>query len=77
VQAPNVWPGVMEQVSPRQQSPVVVQAPAEATQAVPVGGLARQRNTPWASGTHGVPPQHSAENWQRSPPAMQQGAWPV
>jgi hypothetical protein len=67
----------MLQVRPGQQSPVVVQAPALATQAVPLGGLARQRRTPLASGTQGVPPQHSEENWQRSPAATQQGGCPV
>jgi hypothetical protein len=67
----------MLQVRPAQQSPVVVQAPALCTQAVPVGGLARQRRTPMASGTQGVPSQHSEANWQRSPAAMQQGGVPV
>jgi hypothetical protein len=64
-------------VPPAQQSPVEVQAPPDFTQVGPVGDGGRQRSTPLASGTQGVPPQHSAENVHWAPPAMQQGATPV
>src|SRR5262245_59132266 len=74
-QVPALWPGVMLHTRPAQQSPVVVQAPSLGTQLAPPSGLARQRSTPWASGVHGEPSQHSAENWQRLPGSTQQGRW--
>jgi hypothetical protein len=55
--------------NPVQQSEVDVQVPPDAMQALP------QRKTPPAPGTHGAPPQHSAEKVHWLPAAMQQ-VWP-
>jgi hypothetical protein len=62
----------MLHVRPVQQSPVLVQAPPLATQVV-----VPQRSTPWASGTHAAPSQHSLEKVQRLADSTQQGRWPV
>jgi hypothetical protein len=62
---------------PVQQSPVEVQLPAAFTQVTPPSLGCRQRRTPWPSGTHGVPPQHSAEKVHLLPAVMQQGGVPV
>jgi hypothetical protein len=65
----HVWPG--------QQSLGDVHAPPVATHVGPVELGGRQRSVPVASGTQGVPPQHSEANAHCWPAAMQHGATPV
>jgi hypothetical protein len=77
-QVPLGAPGGMLQVKPAQQSAVAVQVRPVPTQVIPPSGAcAAQRSTPWLSGRHGTPPQHSVEKAQRLPAEMQQGGSPV
>src|SRR5438046_1674551 len=66
LQVPLSAPGGMMQVTPAQQSPVVVQGPPSGTQ-LPPSVPTPHLSWPVASGTQGTPPQHSPLNEQLPP----------
>lgn len=70
-QVPLVWPGGTVHRRPAQQSASEVHTCVAFEQALP------QRSVPVLSGRQGAPLQHSDENEQTLPAAMQHGAWPV